>query len=163
MAYNKFSVDIGRVYEDGKHVTKDYHHVHRSDFLWKEKTSIVQPVFSCEAFDGWVECNYVKITGLNRNYYITNMEMDSYGILWVTCNADDLANWWSYISQINTLIMRQENVWSPYIQDNLLPVRTERIIEYQKIGNIGNPHGQNIVLTVSGGYEEIVPSGKAEK
>lgn len=124
-----------------------------TDIVNKEPVDLLRPRFAVEAFPGFEQCNYVKIPRFNRSYFVTKREMDNYGILWITCETDDLTNWWSYVKNKTVLVERQEFVWNPYIQDSLLPVRTERKISFKKIGNIGNPNGHNIVLTVGGGKQ----------
>lgn len=155
--------DIGVCNNDKRDTTKSFRSVKKCEIHIKGMVDICNPEFSVNGFDGYESCNYMYIPAWKRYYFLEPPKLDNYLMLWIRGHEDHLSTWWPYIKNKTVLIHRQENIWNPYIQDNQLPVRTERIIEYQKIGNIGNPQGQNIVLTVSGGYEEIVPSGKASK
>lgn len=144
-------VQIGLTKNDTKDVRKSFTVLKTCDIVNKNPVDLLHPRFSVNGFPGYADCNYVYIPEFKRRYFITKREIDSYNILWIECDPDDLANWWQYVKNKTVLIERQEFVWNPYIQDTLLPVRTERKISFKKIGNIGNPNGHNIVLTVGGG------------
>lgn len=160
MKHQTIIVEIGTVRTDPRYTTKDFNVKKRCEIHLKGKTDICHPVFSVNGFEGYETCNYFRIPVWKRGYFMNPPKLDNYLMLWISGHVDALSSWWEYLRNKTTLIERQENVWNPYIQDNELPVRTERITEYQKIGSIGNPKGQNIVLTVSGGYDTI--NGKGE-
>lgn len=144
-------VMIGVTNSDTRNTNKPFTVKKRCNIVNKEPVDLLHPCFSVNGFSGYADCNYLYIPVFKRYYFITKREIDNYNMLWIEGMPDDLSNWWSYLKNINCLIERQEFVWNPFIQDTLLPVRTERQISFKKIGNIGNPKGQNIVLTVGGG------------
>lgn len=151
-------VAFGTVLKDPRYMDKPYSPLATFDCMWKSETSIEEPTIICTVFSGYARCNYFVIPEWNRRYFVTSRVVGNNNLLHISGKVDSLSTYADYIRRKNTLILRQENVWNPYIQDNELPVRTERIIEYQKVGSVGNPKGQNIILTVSGGYDDV--SGK---
>lgn len=115
----------------------------------KHPTDLFRPTFILHKGDLPDTVNYIIWRG--RKYFASPPVFVEGGLVEISCKEDTLTTFANQLANVNTLILRQENVWNPYIVDSQLPVRTERKISFKKIGNIGNPNGHNIVLTVGGG------------
>lgn len=156
MKVDTIRVKMGVTRDDPRNTRKDMRVIKECEIHIKGEVNILHPKFSVNGFDGYEDCNYMYIPAWKRYYFIDEIKLDNYLVLWVSGRVDALSTWWSYLKNVQCLIQRQEFVWNPFIQDTQLPVRTERLIEYQKIGNIGSPSskGNNIVLTATGGKLE---------
>lgn len=119
----------------------------------KMPTDIINPTFILTQSD-YSMTNYIYWVEEKRYYFVNNPTYIVGGLVEIPCHVDVLSSWWKYLSNIQTLVERQENVWSPYIIDTELPTRTERNISYKVVGNIGSPTDAYIALTVSGGKEQ---------
>ena len=118
----------------------------------KMPTDIINPTFILTQSD-YSRTNYIYWVEEQRYYFVNNPTYIEGGLVEIPCHVDVLSSWWKYLSNIQTLVERQENVWSPYIIDTELPTRTERKISYKVVGSIGRPTEAYIALTVSGGRE----------
>lgn len=116
----------------------------------KMPTDIINPTFILTKAD-YSRTNYIYWVEEQRYYFVNNPTYIEGGLVEIPCHVDVLSSWWKHLSNIQTLVERQENVWSPYIIDTELPTRTERNISYKVVGNIGSPTDAYIALTVSGG------------
>ena len=56
-----------------------------------------------------------------------------------------------FINSITCVIERQENLFNNYLIDNMIELRTNKFVENQLIGFVGDSSGSSIVLTVTGG------------
>ena len=65
-------------------------------------------------------------------------------------HVDVLKTYASQIRSISTLILRQENVFSPYYEDKETLVRVNRFREKKNIGTVGG-NDNNYYLTVNNG------------
>lgn len=95
--------------------------------------------------------NYLYIPEWGRFYYVKEVTFSNSGTARVELHVDVLMSFADSIRAINTLIERQEFVFSPYILDSELLTRVDRKITYKVLGSIGNPSGAYIALTVTGG------------
>lgn len=99
----------------------------------------------------WVDsANYVYLPLFNSYYFIKNYSYQAGGIVELYLGIDVLQTYSSYILGLYTFVERQEYKNNAYIIDNELPVRNNRKIDCIQCGNIGDPSGSNIILTVVG-------------
>lgn len=117
----------------------------------KYDTTITAPVLTTKEFDGWQEANYCYIEDFNRFYALEPITSTLGGLLEIPCHVDVLETYKDYVKSIRTFVERQENVYSPYITDEELPVRVTRTQQAYSIGHLGNPTGRNIAITICGG------------
>lgn len=123
---------------------------------WVENTSMLKPSIKLANMKNLMQANYMYIQEFNRYYFLDPPILILGNMIRIdTKEIDVLYSWASYIRNISTLIERQEFVWSPFIIDPELPTRTPRIITTRKLGNIGNPSGSYIALTVTGGNDNV--------
>ena len=120
----------------------------------KEDTSIINPtVIIKKLSDGHIrKCNYAHISEFGRYYFINDITEAPANQLEISMHVDVLKTYASQIRGISTLILRQENIFSPYYEDKEALVRVNRFREKKNIGTVGGAD-TNYYLTVNNGGE----------
>ena len=118
----------------------------------KDDTSIISPsiILSYKKISTLKKCNYLYIPSMGRYYYVNDIVLKQGGIYELKCHVDVLMTYKGDIKNITTLILRQENVNNPYIEDRQLLVRANRVYEKHTIGKVGDGT-DHYYLTVNGG------------
>ena len=118
----------------------------------KDDTSIINPtlVISLKSHSKLRKCNYLYIPDFGRYYFINNIVEKTGRVFEIVCHVDVLMTYKGDIKNITTLILRQENVNNPYIEDSQLLVRATRVYEKHTIGKVGDS-ADHYYLTVNGG------------
>ena len=118
----------------------------------KENVSLLDPVFILTLDDDgeWnTGYNYVVVDEWNRSFFITDITYMSENVLQIACHVDVLMSFHNSIFNLSTLIERQEFVYSPYIQDDEIPVQVPRMISKKNVGNVSE--GVSFIIVVTGG------------
>ena len=120
----------------------------------KEGTSIINPtVIIKKLSDNHIrKCNYAHISEFGRYYFINDITEAPANQLEISMHVDVLKTYASQIRGISTLILRQENIYSPYYEDKEALVRVNRFREKKNIGTVGGTD-TNYYLTVNNGGE----------
>lgn len=118
----------------------------------KDDTSIISPsiIFSYKKMSELRKCNYMYVPSMGRYYFINDLILKQGGIYELKCHIDVLMTYKRDIQNITTLILRQENIHNPYIEDSELLVRSNRYYEKYNIGMVGDST-DHYYLTVNGG------------
>ena len=118
----------------------------------KEDTSIMNPtlVLNLKAHSKLRKCNYIYIPDFGRYYFIRNIIEKIGRVFEVSCHIDVLQTYHGDIKEITALILRQENINNPYIEDGELLVRSTRTFEKINIGKVGDST-DHYYLTVNNG------------
>ena len=118
----------------------------------KNDTSIISPsiILSYKKISTLKKCNYLYIPSMGRYYYVNDIVLKQGGMYELKCHVDVLMTYKGDIRNITTLILRQENVNNPYIEDSQLLVRANRVYEKHTIGKVGDG-ADHYYLTVNGG------------
>ena len=118
----------------------------------KEGTSIINPtVIIKKLSDNHIrKCNYARISEFGRCYFINDITEAPANQLEISMHVDVLKTYASQIRGISTLILRQENIFSPYYEDKEALVRVNRFREKKNIGTVGGAD-TNYYLTVNNG------------
>ena len=118
----------------------------------KEGTSIINPtVIIKKLSDNHIrKCNYARINEFGRYYFINDITEAPANQLEISMHVDVLKTYASQIRGISTLILRQENIFSPYYEDKEALVRVNRFREKKNIGTVGGADA-NYYLTVNNG------------
>ena len=118
----------------------------------KDDTSIISPsiVLSYKKISTLRKCNYLYIPSMGRYYYVNDIVLKQGGLYELKCHVDVLMTYKGDIRNITTLILRQENLNNPYIEDGQLLVRANRVYEKHTIGRVGDS-ADHYYLTVNGG------------
>ena len=97
----------------------------------KDDTSIISPsiILSYKKISTLKKCNYLYIPSMGRYYYVNDIVLKQGGMYELKCHVDVLMTYKGDIKNITTLILRQENVNNPYIEDSQLLVRAIRVYE----------------------------------
>ena len=120
----------------------------------KEGTSIITPtVIIKKLSDANIrKCNYAHISEFGRYYFINDITEAPANQLEISMHVDVLKTYASQIRGISTLILRQENIYSPYYEDKEALVRVNRFREKKNIGTVGGSNTE-YYLTVNNGGE----------
>lgn len=118
----------------------------------KDDTSIISPsiILSYKKISTLKKCNYLYIPSMGRYYYVNDIVLKQGGMYELKCHVDVLMTYKGDLKNITTLILRQENVNNPYIEDRQLLVRANRVYEKHNIGMVGDS-ADHYYLTVNGG------------
>ena len=119
----------------------------------KEGTSIINPtvIINKMSASHIKQCNYARITDFDRYYFITDIVETTANQLEISMHVDVLNSFKDDIRGITTLIVRQENVFSPYFVDEEMLVRTTRFREKKNIGVIGGNNAYYYLTVNNGG------------
>lgn len=120
----------------------------------KEGTSIINPtVIIKKLSDSHIrKCNYAHISEFGRYYFINDITEAPANQLEISMHVDVLKTYAAQIRGISTLILRQENIYSPYYEDKEALVRVNRFREKKNVGIVGGAD-TNYYLTVNNGGE----------
>ena len=118
----------------------------------KDDTSIISPsvILSYKKISTLRKCNYLYIPSMGRYYYVNDIVLKQGGMYELKCHIDVLMTYKGELRNLTTLILRQENVNNPYIEDGQLLVRANRVYEKHTIGKVGDGT-DHYYLTVNGG------------
>lgn len=135
---------------DPKCVNKNIANLGSADCQVKHDRGVLTPtvIVAKSAIPSFAQVNYMRISGLNRYYYASVRELPA-GQIEITGKVDALMTYNTGIRNINTTILRQENYYNKYYQDDLCPVRTTKTIIYKTVGIM--PSVKTNILTVDGG------------
>ncbi len=92
----------------------------KGDFHFKEypNSSYSPKILMSKNFDS-PRSNYIYYA--SKYYFITNKNLMQNGMIEYECDIDILETSWEILKNKSALIARQENVYSPYFIDELLP------------------------------------------
>ena len=95
---------------------------------------------------------YNNVHTFEKAYFINNIVEKTGRVFEIACHVDALHTYKGNIKQLTALILRQENIYRPYIEDDKLLVRNDRFFEKKVIGKVGNGV-DNYYITVNNGGE----------
>ena len=141
--------------------TADFRELDKSKFLTlineiecniKENTSIINPILKISKLkvNTIKKLNYLYLPDFNRYYFVNDIIECTGNILELHCKVDVLFSYKDDIRGITALILRQENINNPYIEDSQLLVRNNRTFEKINIGKVGDSNN-HYYLTVNNG------------
>lgn len=121
-------------------------------------SNVINPnlLISRNLISDYVNCNYAYIDTLQRYYFINDMTLRANGFTELQLSEDVLMSFRNDINNLQCIIIRQENVYDPYIIDNELITRSNRFFEAlafpNKLFNYSDKtlDSNNIVLTTVG-------------
>lgn len=115
----------------------------------KTPTSIINPVFTVNVFDNFVNVNYVYIPTYNRYYFITDIIQITNNILELHCSVDVLMSYKTQLLNSKAIIQTSNNI-NKYIIDSDIKFLNYKDFE---LLNFPNSFASELtyVLTVSGG------------
>ena len=104
---------------DKRYLSKSTSVVKKVTCKIKEGTSIINPtvIIGKMSASGIRKCNYAYISEFGRYYFINDITETTASQLAISMHVDVLNTYKSQIRSISTLILRQENVYSPYYED----------------------------------------------
>lgn len=149
------NVTLMTTMSDKRELNKSLRTIGNADCHIKDGTSIIDPIIiiSKSTFDNVKQLNYAYIPDFNRYYFVNNVTVDTAQTMAIEMHVDVLYTYRAGIKNISTLIVRQENVYSDYLVDSMLPVRNNRFKIKRNVGEVGD--GNYYYLTVNGGGEGI--------
>ena len=146
------TLELMNTSSDKRYLSKSTSLIKKVTCKIKEGTSIINPtVIIKKLSNGHIrKCNYAHISEFGRYYFINNITEAPANQLEISMHVDVLKTYSSQIRGISTLILRQENVYSPYYEDKEALVRVNRFREKKNIGTVGGSD-TNYYLTVNNG------------
>ena len=88
----------------------------------RESCSIVNPVVQVKQDVGVVGYNYAYIEEFNRYYFVTNVTSTYNGLWEIELHVDVLMSFKEGILNLNALVLRQENDYNLYLEDDDIPM-----------------------------------------
>ena len=146
------TLELMNTSSDKRYLSKSTSLIKKVTCKIKEGTSIINPtVIIKKLSDGHIrKCNYAHISEFGRYYFINDITEAPANQLEISMHVDVLKTYSSQIRGISTLILRQENVYSPYYEDKEALVRVNRFREKKNIGTVGGSDN-DYYLTVNNG------------
>ena len=146
------TLELMNTSSDKRYLSKSTSLIKKVTCKIKEGTSIINPtVIIKKLSDGHIrKCNYAHISEFGRYYFINDITEAPANQLEISMHVDVLKTYSSQIRGISTLILRQENIYSPYYEDKEALVRVNRFREKKNIGTVGGSDN-NYYLTVNNG------------
>ena len=146
------TLELMNTSSDKRYLSKSTSLIKKVTCKIKEGTSIINPtVIIKKLSDGHIrKCNYAHISEFGRYYFINDITEAPANQLEISMHVDVLKTYSSQIRGISTLILRQENIYSPYYEDKEALVRVNRFREKKNIGTVGESD-TNYYLTVNNG------------
>ena len=137
---------------DKRYLSKSASVVKKVTCKIKEGTSIINPtvIIGKMSASSIKKCNYAYISDFGRYYFINDIIETTASQLEISMHVDVLNTYKSQIRSISTLILRQENIYSPYYEDKEGLVRVNRVREKKNIGTVGGSN-TSYYLTVNNG------------
>ena len=143
--------------EDYRTIPKNLNNkITTENLIIKSDCDIHNPTLELEYNINIIKSNYVFISEFNKFYFITDKVVSPAGKLIITCHIDVLQTYYTYILGSKQLISRQEQQYSKYQSDNLLPLSVEKNLYLIPFSdnelNISKAtqNNMNFVITVSG-------------
>ena len=148
------TLELMNTSSDKRYLSKSTSLIKKVTCKIKEGTSIINPTVIIKKLsdDHIRKCNYAHISEFGRYYFINDITEAPANQLEISMHVDVLKTYSSQIRGISTLILRQENVFSPYYEDKEALVRVNRFREKKNIGIVGGAD-TNYYLTVNNGGE----------
>ena len=148
------TLELMNTSSDKRYLSKSTSLIKKVTCKIKEGTSIINPTVIIKKLsdDHIRKCNYAHISEFGRYYFINDITEAPANQLEISMHVDVLKTYSSQIRGISTLILRQENVFSPYYEDKEALVRVNRFREKKNIGIVGGAD-TTYYLTVNNGGE----------
>ena len=148
------TLELMNTSSDKRYLSKSTSLIKKVTCKIKEGASIINPTVIIKKLsdDHIRKCNYAHISELGRYYFINDITEAPANQLEISMHVDVLKTYSSQIRGISTLILRQENIFSPYFEDKEALVRVNRFREKKNIGTVGSSD-TNYYLTVNNGGE----------
>jgi hypothetical protein len=151
------NVTLGRITEPPNQVEKTMkktpQHTYSATFFRDECLDVRNPVIQIKTsdFTNIVKYNYCYIEDLKRYYYIDDISAEN-GIAIIKCRVDVLNSFKEDILNSIQYVLRQENInASPYLQDNLLPIRSDHNYIFEPFGdNVDDRTCGRMILATAG-------------
>ena len=137
--------------DDKRKVNKTYTILEEIECNLLYPFDILSPRIEIKYNKNRIKSNYVYISDFERFYFIDNITLSNGNKIIVNLSVDVLTSYKDFINSITCVIERQENLFNNYLIDNMIELRTNKFVENQLIGFIGDSSGSSIVLTVTGG------------
>ena len=147
----QLTVDFYNVSSDTKYVTKKLSMLLEGKvfYLKSMQNTLDVHISTTHSEDEIENAHYCYIREFGKYYFITSKDYDTGNQLILNLHEDVLQCFDEGLRNLYAFVERQEFKYNPYFHDELLPVRVNRVIGSEQIGNIGNPSGNNVVITVT--------------
>lgn len=147
------TLDILNTSDDKRCLTKSTTEIKSVECKLKQGTSIINPTVIIKKLSAKNirRFNYARIADFGRYYFINDIIESTAGQLEVSMHVDVLRTYAQDIKGLTALILRQENVYSPYFVDSEALVRTNRFRDKKNIGVVGGSSAEYYLTVNNGG------------
>lgn len=127
----------------------------KPDFLDVSKPEILLQI--TDSVSDFVKYNYCYIPDLKRYYYIDNISTEG-GLVKISCRTDVLMSFKSDIKKSKQYVIRsQSKNPSPYLEDNLLPIKSKHNYISKSFGEyVDDTECGYVILATSGDGGTVV-------
>lgn len=127
-----------------------------------ESTSIENPTFLIGGvidIGDFAGINYAYLPRMGRYYFVNDISMETGGVVALHCTVDALKTFSKDIDAMKaTLITRQANSRDLFLVDNMLPLKSKKMVQSLNLGSIGldnssddtDKSGYFLVISTSG-------------
>lgn len=138
---------------DPKCMRKSLNHIGEVGFFLKGEGSLLELDVLLLISDYIYDCNYVFIPQWNRYYFVERPTVISNEHMSLHLVQDVLQTWAGQLESINAIIVRQENIYDPFIHDNMYKVWTHKFIQSKVLGEFSREEVDSYVVTTTGGIQ----------
>lgn len=141
---------------DYRYVNKELIPVGTFECTIKDDCSIDSPTIILKSISDELlaRTNYMHIKEWDRYYYTSAPIVSTGGIIEVDGTIDYLMTFKDDIYNADGYIARQENVYNPYIEDNMIQMRDTKIVRAFDLGLCGDEN-LSTYITCIGGRGEV--------
>lgn len=134
---------------DKKYLNKNIEFIESLEIKVKDGLNVINPSLTISDFP--IECNYIYIDELQRYYFVE--KINSTGkVSNLTLSLDWRQTYSSEFLNLQAIVLRQENNWSPYMVDDKFPLRADKDVITKNIGIVGTgTNSYKYYLMVNGG------------
>lgn len=134
-------------------LSKSLTQIASSDFVFKESSSILNPVLRLSGVNvaDLKNCNYMYIDDISRYYYVTDIQTVRNNLIEISGREDPLMSFKEQILSNTAIVSRNENAWNLFINDGVLKTYQNPQIATSNFTSGFTKTSPTIVLAVAGG------------
>lgn len=144
---DKVAFTLYQNHSSNNRIDKSITHLHTYDCIFKDSTSIINPVIRIKAGDTNVlKGNYGYIPKFNRFYYVNNVTSINGDIWEISLHCDVLMSFRDDIIERNVLFNHSESNYNLYLNDGTLQMDSRPKITWDKFPNSLTDEGTYVLL-----------------
>lgn len=153
-------ITLYRNESDSKQINKNLKDAKTIEGVLKDGCSITHPIFKISRENASLvyKFNYLQWHEGNRYYFVDNVTYETGGVAEISCTVDVLMTYNQYITDLTTVVERQESIYNPYLEDSGICITQGSIIKAIDVGQVGDTT-YTCYMTTIGAVTEMADEG----